>query len=145
MCSFCCHLSRLGHSSNEKRICSVCESAFCPGCLNFWRGKRGADCRDQKCKFIRDLLEGTPQSLKFHLFKKDTREQEVIRVPRIRACPRCGLLIETRVASDKRARCVCVNMGYSFCLVCLSLVDGSGRSDCGAFYEVCSPKSKGEA
>lgn len=72
--------------------------------------------------------------------KGDENNKFLVKVPNLRVCPRCGLMIMNTI-DCKHTRCLCMSNKkqiYSFCFVCLSLAPTDGSNwKCGGIYEYC--------
>ncbi|CAG2192967.1 unnamed protein product [Mytilus edulis] len=112
-------------------ICRLCSRKlggrfeFCWSCLRKWSTSGTAKCGNSNCS-------GEDSRKKI---LTDCPEKVVVGVscPAIRACPKCGLLIEHKEAC-KQMKCPC---GQKFCFICLKMADGTGRYACRSFNFKC--------
>ena len=131
--SFCERRSK----KNRRVVCPICRKKkgnwhmyeFCWYCLKPWRSSAGgeADCGNVSC---------TGQDPRIRILK--TCPTKVVvgvsNCPAIRACPKCGLLIQHKAAC-KHMLCPCKQR---FCFICLKLANSSGRYKCGAYNFKCT-------
>lgn len=141
VCPECSSLVERSNTENNRVVCLVCSIratmrrstfishenmaggrstlyAFCFKCIRPWRGppSGGKYCGNSDCVWdLVELLDDVP-----------TKElAECPRVPKIRACPICGLLVE-HLAGPRHVRCQrCLS---HFCFVCLRLKCGSAKA-----------------
>lgn len=111
--------------SNRRVRCIYCTQQkmrafdFCWYCLCEWIG-------DHKCKKESLLiLQAAPL--------KDISRLGV-QCPSIRACPKCGFIIEH---SDNCKHMTCKSCQQAFCFMCLSLMQANGTWPCGGSYDKC--------
>ncbi|XP_052809455.1 uncharacterized protein LOC128237919 [Mya arenaria] len=128
-CSTFC--SRIG---NHQRLhCRLCTSNkktafdFCWICLRTWKSTSSDGCGNFNCDKKTPVL----QTL------KECDRKIIVGVPNcpsIRACPKCGQLIEHTEAC-KHMACRC---GQEFCFICLKMKDSSGKFQCGSYKTKCA-------
>ena len=120
-CPFC-HFHCEWQSNSNRVQCVVCTkkngkpTEFCWQCLNSWKGGL-LSCGNEEC----GSLESKLQLLQ-------TCETNTIgavpNVPSVRACVKCGALINHKEAC-KHMKCRC---GYEFCFICLGKLDEKNRN-----------------
>lgn len=123
--------------------CPKCQSgSFCFNCLLPWKSDQSGSCKSDVCSFQRKMILEAPWTREFSMYRKgdNTENRFSVKVPNLRACPRCGMLIDN-IEYCKHTKCTCMSNTksvYSFCYVCLSLspTDGSNWK-CGGPYEYC--------
>ncbi|XP_069109813.1 uncharacterized protein [Argopecten irradians] len=127
-----CQVFCMRRNSKDRRIvCLSCKKdgktyEFCWYCLGDWNSPGTSNCGNDACT-------GEDPRLKI---LKEARLKEVVGVegcPSIRACPKCGLLIEHTEAC-KHMVCVC---GQKFCFICLTKPRADGNYRCGAYNNPC--------
>ena len=114
----------------------VCESPdFCFDCLEEWVGDEEDRCVSEVCKMKRELVATAPLTRSFQLYEEDTGELITVMAPSCRACPNCGIIVES---SDgcKHTPCACRGFEYTFCYVCLAL-ETDEEWPCGSFSQYC--------
>lgn len=96
------------------RFCSNCNRivTFCATCMRGWNSSSEYDCGNEGCgKDDRFLILHKARLIKI-------RDEEV---PSIRACPKCGMLIEfSGLPYCKTMTCKC---DTTFCFICLAYCD----------------------
>ena len=114
--------------SNRRVMCTNCTRQkkrsfeFCWYCLCEWPGEH---C----CK--RDsllILQGAPM-----------KDIYGVQCPSIRACPKCGFIIEH---AERCKHMTCTSCKQEFCFVCLCLRQSDGRWPCGSPFDKCRPAPK---
>jgi len=125
--SFCQRID----TKNKRVICTYCSKEtkkryeFCWSCLHDWNGPGIDKCGNEECTGIDPRLSTLKQCVKKTVVG-------VAKVPSIRACPKCGMLIE-HTSACKHMVCPC---GAQFCFICLKEKSGTTWS-CGTFNSVC--------
>ena len=135
-CPFCHHHCEWQSDSNDRVVCVVCTkkngktTEFCWKCLNPWRGNQ--HCGNKECGSLESKLE--------LLQTCETKTiGEVPNVPSVRACDKCGALINHKEAC-KHMKCRC---GYEFCFICLGKLDEKTRMwPCGSYLTPCQVASR---
>lgn len=124
------------NSSDICLNCIVCTKKkgshfyFCWHCLKPWKNTLTAkNCGNEECNDVEVML-------------KQLREAPMITtlglnipVPKLRACPSCGVVIEHREGCKQMA---CRNCQTEFCFICLRKRN-QGSWSCGSFNDVCVP------
>ncbi len=133
VCPGCGHAVMRGAEERSKVRCSNAKCRlgyFCFQCFKPWRSSNFVDCGNEECSFRANasLLEVTKE---VKLTSKEG-EEVVVRVPQMRLCPSCGLLIEHNEGC-KHMRCY--NCKKEFCWVCLALLKKTWP--CGSYSEYC--------
>ena len=127
-CPGCCGYCMRADLSNRRVRCINCTQQkvrvfeFCWYCLCEWVG-------DHRCKKETSLiLQAAPI-------------KEICRVqcPSIRACPKCGFIIEH---AERCKHMTCKSCKQEFCFVCLCLKQPDGRWPCGSYSTECPPAPK---
>ncbi|XP_071179599.1 uncharacterized protein [Mytilus edulis] len=125
--SYCERMDR----KDVRVVCPVCSRKpggrfeFCWFCLRKWSTSGTAECGNLDCS-------GEDPRKKI---LRECPEKKVVEVscPSVRACPKCGLMIEHREAC-KQMECPC---GQKFCFICLKMADARGQYTCGAWNFKC--------
>lgn len=131
-CPKCLSFCERQRKTDQRVICPVCSRKaakpyeFCWYCLKTWLGSGLKDCGNVGC---------TGEDPRLRILKKSPTKSVVgvSNVPAVRACPKCGLLIEHK-SDCKQMTCPC---GQKFCFICLKMASDSGRYQCGAWNFQC--------
>lgn len=113
-------------------ICPICSRKkgralyeFCWFCLRVWKTSGQKECGNLNCS-------GEDPRKKI---LRECPEKDVIGVkcPAVRACPKCGMMIEHKEAC-KHMDCPC---GQQFCFICLKMATGKNKYQCGSYNTKC--------
>ncbi|CAH1244597.1 UBB [Branchiostoma lanceolatum] len=126
--SFCGRINK----KDKRVVCPLCSASdgvefhFCWHCLHKWVGGGTETCGNDNCS-------GEDPRLKI---LRDCTKKTIVSVqdcPAVRACPKCGMLIEHE-KDCKHMTCVC---GQKFCFICLKKPDQYGSYQCGSYNSPC--------
>jgi len=134
-CPQCHSYCERKNTNNRRVICPYCTKQaanvlyeFCWYCLHEWKlGSSITKCGNESCSGVDPRLT---------ILQKAALKEVVgvQNVPSIRACGKCGLLIE-HVKACKHMKCLC---GHEFCFICLKSKTKTGWV-CGTFNSSCTP------
>lgn len=127
----------------------------CPGCRGFCmrddvsnRRVRCINCTQQKVRVFEfcwyclcEWFDGHRCKQETSLILQAARIKDIygVQCPSIRACPKCGFVIEH---AEKCKHMACKSCKQDFCFVCLSLKQPDGRWPCGSYSTKCPPAPK---
>ncbi|XP_066282987.1 uncharacterized protein [Branchiostoma lanceolatum] len=127
------HKARGWASRSAPMVCPLCSASdavvefhFCWRCLHKWVGGGIEKCGNDNCS-------GEDPRLKI---LRDCKRKTIVGVaacPAVRACLKCGMLIEHEKAC-KHMACVC---GQKFCFICLTKPTLNGSYQCGLYNSPC--------
>ena len=124
------------NSSDICLNCIVCAKKkgshfyFCWHCLKPWKNTLTAkNCGNQECNYVEAMLRQLQEAPMI------TPSGLNIPVPKFRACPSCGAVIEHKGGCK---RMTCENCQTEFCFICLRMRN-QGSWSCGSFNDVCVP------
>ncbi|XP_019633738.1 PREDICTED: uncharacterized protein DDB_G0292642-like [Branchiostoma belcheri] len=130
-CPKCHSLCERINKKHKRVVCPLCSASdgvefhFCWHCLHQWVGGGIEKCGNVSCG-------GEDPRLKI---LRDCKKKTIVGVancPAVRACLKCGMLIEHEKAC-KHMACVC---GQKFCFICLK-PDLNGHYQCGSYDSPC--------
>ncbi|XP_052084224.1 uncharacterized protein LOC127721492 isoform X2 [Mytilus californianus] len=125
--SFCARVNE----ETVRTLCLVCTKKgnsaveFCWSCRRTWQTSISTDCGNFNC----------PSEDPRKKILRECKEKEIsgINCPTIRACPKCGLMIE-HIDGCKQMQCTCKQ---KFCFLCLQMANNQGAYICGSTYNKC--------
>ncbi|XP_035679585.1 uncharacterized protein DDB_G0292642-like [Branchiostoma floridae] len=130
-CPKCHSLCERINKKHKRVVCPLCSASdgvefhFCWHCLHQWVGGGIEKCGTAGCS-------GEDPRLKI---LRDCKKKTIVGVqgcPAVRACLKCGMLIEHEKAC-KHMACVC---GQKFCFICLKPAQ-NGSYQCGSYDSKC--------
>ena len=131
-CPGCSSFCERRNKKDQRVICPICTNKkkklyeFCWYCLKTWLTSGKTVCGNASC---------TGQDARLKILQT-CPTKTVIGVPMcpdIRACPKCGLLIQHK-DQCKQMECPCKQ---KFCFICLKVANENGRYQCGAWNMKC--------
>ena len=103
---------------------------FCWHCLKPWKNTLTAkNCGNQECNDVEVMLRQLQEAPMITTLGLN------ISVPKLRACPGCGAVIEHIYGCKQMT---CKNCQTEFCFICLRKKN-QGSWSCGSFDDVCAP------
>ena len=131
-CPRCSSFCERRRKTDRRVVCPLCTKQkgssydFCWYCLKTWLTQNTRDCGNFNC---------TGEEPRLRILKKCEKKTviEVKGCPAVRACPKCGMLIEHKEAC-KQMVCPC---GQKFCFICLKMADSNGKYQCGTWNFKC--------
>ncbi|CAH1228671.1 UBC [Branchiostoma lanceolatum] len=130
-CPKCHSMCERVDKKDKRVVCPLCSASdgaefhFCWYCLHEWVGRSVDKCNNADCN-------GEDKRLKI---LRDCNRKAIVGVagcPAVRACLKCGMLIEHDRAC-KHMACIC---GQKFCFICLKPTE-EGRYQCGTYNSPC--------
>lgn len=130
-CSNCQSYCARINEKTVRTLCPVCtiksNSAveFCWSCRRTWQTSKTIDCGNLNC----------PSEDPKKKILRECNEKDIsgVKCPSIRACPKCGLMIE-HTDGCKQMQCTCKQ---KFCFLCLQMANNQGSYVCGTNYNKC--------
>lgn len=131
-CPGCSSFCERRNKKDRRVVCPICTKDkkesydFCWYCLKPWLTSSTTECGNASC---------TGQDPRLKILKT-CPTKTVVGVPMcpdVRACPKCGLLIQHKDAC-KQMECPCKQ---KFCFICLTVANESGRYQCGSWNTKC--------
>lgn len=131
-CPGCRSFCERQNKKDRRVVCPICTKQkkrsfdFCWYCLKPWLTKDTTNCGNASC---------TGQDPRIRILKTCPTKVVVgvLNCPDVRACPKCGLLIQHKDAC-KHMECPCKQR---FCFICLKKANEQGRYQCGSYNTKC--------
>eukprot|EP01084_Bolivina_argentea_P313584 543046_1 len=116
--------------------CNACKGGdWCWNCEKPWKGQAFVICGNVDCataEINEDLRTCDLKDTTYHI---DNDEQKpFVKVPEIRACPKCFCFIEHETACKHMK---CPDCKTNFCFACLKLKGSNDKWPCGEHYNEC--------
>ena len=132
-CPGCRSFCERKNKKDQRVVCPICTKQkqkiyeFCWYCLKPWL----AESETKNCGNV--MCTGRDPRLRILLTCSKKVVVGVPNCPDIRACPKCGLLIQHKDAC-KQMQCPCKQ---KFCFICLKMANARGQYQCGSYNFKC--------